>query len=80
MPLAAAWMDLEIVILSKISQRKTNIIWYHIHVEPKENDTMNWYTKLRQTHGHRKQFMIAKGESVEGSTGSLGLKYTHYYV
>ena len=24
--------------------------------------------------------MIAKGERVEGSIGSLGLKYTHYYV
>ena len=26
MPLAAKWMDLEIVILSEVSQRKTNII------------------------------------------------------
>ena len=25
-PFAAAWMDLEIIILSEISQRKTNII------------------------------------------------------
>ena len=26
MPLAATWMDLEIIILSEVSQRKTNII------------------------------------------------------
>ena len=26
MPFAAAWMDLEIIILSEVSQRKTNII------------------------------------------------------
>ena len=26
MPFAATWMDLEIIILSEISQRKTNII------------------------------------------------------
>ena len=26
MPFAAAWMDLEIIILSKVNQRKTNII------------------------------------------------------
>ena len=31
---AAIWMDLEIIILSEISQRKTNII-YHLHVQSK---------------------------------------------
>ena len=33
------WMDLEIVILSEVSQTKTNIIWYHLYVEPKKNGT-----------------------------------------
>ena len=32
-------MDLEIIILSEVSQRKTNNIWYHLHVESKKNDT-----------------------------------------
>ena len=36
MPLAATWMDLEIIILSKVSQRKTNIIGYHSYVELKK--------------------------------------------
>ena len=30
MPFAAAWMDLGIIMLSEVSQRKTNIISYHI--------------------------------------------------
>ena len=32
MPSAATWMDLEIITLSEVSQRKTNII-YHSYVE-----------------------------------------------
>ena len=32
-------MDLGIIILSEVSQIKTNIIWYHLYVESKKNDT-----------------------------------------
>ena len=38
MPFAATWMDLEMIILSELSQRKTNII-YNLCAESKENDT-----------------------------------------
>ena len=31
---AATWMELEIIILSEVSQRKTNTI-YHLYVESK---------------------------------------------
>ena len=36
MPFAATWMDLKIIIFSEVSQRKTNIICYHLHVESKK--------------------------------------------
>ena len=32
MPFAATWMDLEIIILSEVRKRKTNI-WYHLNTE-----------------------------------------------
>ena len=34
MTLAATWMGLSIII-SEVSQRKINTIWYHLHVESK---------------------------------------------
>ena len=39
MPFAATQMDLEMIILSEVSQTKTNIIWHHLYVESKKN----WY-------------------------------------
>ena len=52
MPFAATWMDLEIIILSEIRQRKTNITWYCLYVESKKQTKktikvikMNLYTK-----------------------------------
>ena len=54
MPFAATWMDLEIIILSEVSQTKTSII-YHLYVESKKIIQMNLFIKQRQTYRHRKQ-------------------------
>ena len=32
-------MDLKIVILSKVGQRKTNMVWYCLYTESKNKDT-----------------------------------------
>ena len=55
MPFAATWMDLEIIILSEVSQRKRNTIQYHLYVESKKMAQMSLFTKQKQTHRHRKQ-------------------------
>ena len=45
LPFAATWLDLEISLLSEVSQRKTNII-YHLHVESNKNDTKELIYKI----------------------------------
>ena len=46
MPFAATWMDLEMIVLSKISQtEKDNTMRYHLHAESKKNDTNEFIYK-----------------------------------
>ena len=40
-------MDLEIVILSEVSQNKTNIIWYYLFVESKKLIPMYLFSKQK---------------------------------
>ena len=55
MPFAATWMQLEILIPSKVRQRETNIIGYHWYVESENKIQMNIFREQIQTHRHRKQ-------------------------
>ena len=36
MPFSAMWMDLEIAILSEVSQTEKNIVWHPLYVESKK--------------------------------------------
>ena len=44
MQVAATWNDLEMITLSEVSQRRTNI-WYHLYVESKKNYTSEFIYK-----------------------------------
>ena len=55
MPFVATWMNLEMIVLGEVSQRKTNIIWYRLYVESKKMIQMNLFTEQKQTHRLRKQ-------------------------
>ena len=53
---AATWMDLEIIKLSEISKRKTNIMWCHLYVGSKEGMVqMSLLAKQKLSHGDWKQ-------------------------
>ena len=67
LPFAATWMDLEIIIISEISQRKTNIKWYHLYVESKKNDTNELiYKVVADSQTWKAHLWLPKGKGVRG--------------
>ena len=79
LPFAATWIDLEIIILSEVRQRKTNIIWYHLYVESKKIIQVNLYVKQKHSHRHRKSYQRGNGVG-EGQIRSIGLTDTNSYT
>ena len=77
MPFAAAWMDLEIIILSK-SERERQIPYDITYIWNLKYDT-DEIMKQKQTHRHREQTCDCQGEGGggEGELGCLGLTCTH---
>ena len=63
MPFAVTWMDLDIITWSEVSQRKTNIIWYHIYVESKKKKDANKLTYKTEIDSDREnKLMVTKEE------------------
>ena len=60
---AATWMALENIILSEVSQRKTNIIWYHLYVESKKMIRRNMFAK-RNRLTKKTNLWLPKGKRV----------------
>ena len=60
-------MDLEIIIQKEVSQRKTNVICYHLHVESeKKNILMDIIFKTEIDPQAQKQTWLLKGKVGEG--------------
>ena len=66
MPSAATRMDLEMVILSEVSQRKKNFTIDHLYVESKNNGTNEPIYKIEIVTDVENKLMITKGGKVGG--------------
>ena len=55
------WMDLDIIKLSKVRQRKANIIWYHLYGNLKY-DTNELIYKTEIDSDIENKLMVTKGE------------------
>ena len=65
MPFAATWMDLEIIMLSEVSQRH---ICYHLYVESLKNDKNELIYKTEIEN----KLVVTKGER-RGGRDKLGI-------
>ena len=79
---AATWMQLEIIILSEVSQKKKDT--YHVisFICGTQNMTqMNLFTKQKQTHGHRENPCGCQWGGGWGRwSGRLALVDVSYYI
>ena len=62
MPQEATWMHPEIAILSEVRHRKTNIIWYCLHVESKNGYKWTYLQNTnRVTDVENKLYLVTRG-------------------
>ena len=81
LPFAITWMDLKGIMLSEMSQRKTNTVCYHLYVDSKKEKLVN-ITKKKQTHRYREQtsgYCWGEGKG-EGQDRGRESRSTNYYV
>ena len=79
MPFNETWMDLEIVIMTEVSQRKTNTV-YHLYVESKKRGT-NRPIKKKKLANTKQKKGCQRGKVVQGGVNQvLGINmYTLLY-
>ena len=75
-------MDREIVILSEISQRKINIIWYCLYVNPKNNIVqMNLFTEQKELQIQKANLWLPRGKGWVGINWEIGMDiYTLLHI
>ena len=52
MAFAVTWMDLEIIIVSEVSQTETNIVWYPLYGKSKKKNGTNEFIYKTEEKSH----------------------------
>ena len=61
---AGRWMALEVIILSEVSQRKINLIWYHLYAKSNKNGTKVLAYKTEKNSDFKASLWITIGETM----------------
>ena len=64
MPFAVPWIDPDIVILSKVRQRKIKIIWYCLYVESKKWCKWTYLQNRNPVTDVENKFTVTTGEGM----------------
>ena len=78
MPFAATWIELEILILSEVSQKERQIPYDITYMWNVKQDTSNFYN--RETYPKTQRTNLWGGGEGEGWSGSLELTFANYYI
>ena len=79
MPFAATWLELEILILSEVSQREKDKYHMMSHIWSLKYGTADYIYKTETDYGHKEQTQGCQGEGV-GWMESLGLVDANCYI
>ena len=80
LPIAVTWMALDSVMLSEISQTKTNTVCISHVDSKKDNKVVNIIKKEDHRYKRTNQWLLVGRGKGEGQYRSRGVRDTNYYV
>ena len=67
---ATTWMNIKLIIISEVIQRKTNIIWFCLHVESKKRYKWTYLHNRNRSTAMGSRIMVTKVEREEDKLGA----------